>query len=483
MRVVLALESKPKLRRLSQQNAVKVKRAVMEVTEMAASTSPNSLIHPSRIPNRWVQLVAGIIAMMAIANLQYAWTLFTKPIQAHLHVSLVAVQWTITLFVALETWLVPFEGYLVDKIGPRFMLGVGAILVGLGWIGAGRSETISGLYFWYALGGMGAGAVYGGTIGNALKWFPDHRGLCVGLTAGAYGIGTATTISPIAAMLKTSGYQHTFVFWGMVQGVVVLAAALFLAKPPLGWTPPNWKEKEAKIKAKVRTSAVDMTPIEMLRQPSFYVLYLMLTMLAFGGIVVTVQLNPMASSYHVDNVIVAFGMTALVLAITVDRILNGLTRPFWGWVSDHIGRENAIFISFILEAIAVFALLQLIGHPVWFVVLSGLCFFAWGNIYSLFPSITGDLYGNKWATTNYGILYTAKGLATLFAAPGAAWLFAKTGSWTKVFWAMIICDLIAAFMALLWLKPLASRMVKESERVASGASVTPGTPIKARVVA
>ena len=441
----------------------------------------DSLIHPSRIPNRWIQLVAGIIAMMAIANLQYAWTLFTKPIQAHLHVSLVAVQWTITLFVALETWLVPFEGYLVDRIGPRLMLGVGGILVGLGWIGAGKAETISSLYFWYALGGIGAGAVYGGTIGNALKWFPDHRGLCVGLTAGAYGIGTATTVSPIAAMLKTSGYQHTFIVWGIVQGVVVLVAALFLAKPPLGWTPPNWKEKQAKIKARVRTSAVDMTPWQMLTQPSFYVLYLMLTMLAFGGIVVTVQLNPMASSYHVDNVIVAFGMTALVLAITVDRILNGLTRPFWGWVSDHIGRENAIFISFILEAIAVFALLQLIGHPVWFVVLSGLCFFAWGNIYSLFPSITGDLYGNKWATTNYGVLYTAKGLATLFAAPGAAWMFAKTGSWTKVFWAMIICDLIAAFMALLWLKPLAARMVKDSERAASGSNVS--APINARVVA
>jgi OFA family oxalate/formate antiporter-like MFS transporter len=446
---------------------------------MAASSA--SLIHPSRIPNRWIQLIAGIVAMMAIANLQYAWTLFTKPIQAHLHVSLVAVQWTITLFVALETWLVPFEGYLVDKIGPRFMLGVGGILVGLGWIGAGRAETIGNLYFWYALGGVGAGAVYGGTIGNALKWFPDHRGLCVGLTAGAYGIGTATTVSPIAAMLKSSGYQHTFIVWGIIQGVVVLAAALFLAKPPQGWTPPNWKEKEAKIRAKVKTSAVDMTPLEMLRQPSFYVLYLMLTMLAFGGIVVTVQLNPMASSYHVDNVIVAFGMTALVMAITVDRVLNGLTRPFWGWVSDHIGRENAIFISFILEAIAVFALLQLIGHPVWFVVLSGLCFFAWGNIYSLFPSITGDLYGNKWATTNYGVLYTAKGVATLFAAPGAAWLFAKTGSWTKVFWAMIICDLIAAFMALLWLKPLAARVVKNSERAPSLANV--GSPIKARGVA
>jgi MFS transporter, OFA family, oxalate/formate antiporter len=444
-------------------------------------TSPSSLIHPSRIVNRWAQLIAGIIAMMAIANLQYAWTLFTKPIQAHLHVTLVAVQWTITLFVALETWLVPFEGYLVDKIGPRFMLGIGAILVGLGWVGSGRAETIGGLYFWYALGGIGAGAVYGGTIGNALKWFPDYRGLCVGLTAGAYGIGTATTISPIAAMLKTSGYQHTFIFWGIIQGFVVLSCSLFLARPPEGWTPPNWKEKEAKIKAKVRTSAVDMTPWQMLRQPSFYVLYLMLTMLAFGGIVVTVQLNPMASSYHVDNVVVAFGMTALVMAITVDRILNGLTRPFWGWVSDHIGRENAIFISFILEAIAVFALLQLISHPVWFVALSGLCFFAWGNIYSLFPSITGDLFGNKWATTNYGVLYTAKGVATLFAAPGAAWLFAKTGSWNKVFWVMIVCDIVAAFMALLWLKPLARRVVNESERAASTGKM--GAPIKARGVA
>jgi OFA family oxalate/formate antiporter-like MFS transporter len=440
---------------------------------MAASTaSPASLIHPSRIVNRWAQLIAGIVAMMAVANLQYAWTLFTKPIQAHLHVSLEAVQVTFAIFVALETWLVPFEGYLVDRIGPRFMLGAGAVMVGLGWIGAGRAETINSLYFWYGVGGVGAGVVYGGTIGNALKWFPDHRGLCVGLTAGAFGIGTATTISPIAAMLKTSGYQHTFIVWGIIQGFVVLAASLFLARPPVGWTPPNWKEKEAKIKAKVNTSSVEMTPLQMLRQPSFYVIYLMMTMLAFGGLVVTAQLNPMASSYHVDGIVVAFGMTALVLAITVDRLLNGLTRPFWGWVSDHIGRENAIFIAFILEAIAVFALLQLINRPLWFVALSGLCFFAWGNIFSLFPSITGDLYGNKWATTNYGIVYTAKGVAAGFAGPGAAWLFHKTGSWTKVFWAMIVCDVLAAFMALLWLKPLATRVVERSK---SGPSA-PGVP-------
>src|SRR5246127_5618721 len=423
------------------------------------AVSPNTLIHPSRIPNRWVQLIAGIVAMMAIANLQYAWTLFTTPIQQHLHVSLKAVQWTFALFIALETWLVPFEGYLVDRIGPRLMLGIGSIFVALGWVGSGYAETITQLYFWYSIGGIGAGIVYGGTVGNALKWFPDHRGLCVGLTAGAYGIGTASTITPVANMLKISGYQHTFVVWGIIQGIVVLACALFLARPPVGWTPANWAEKAAKIKAKINTSTVNMTPWQMLRQPSFYVIYLMMTMLAFGGLVVTAQLNPMAVSYHVDKVVVAFGMTALVMAITVDRYLNGLTRPFWGWVSDHIGRENTMFIAFSMEAVAVFALLQLISRPVWFIALSGLCFFAWGEIFSLFPSITGDLFGKTWATTNYGIVYTAKGMGALFAGAGAAWLFEKTGSWTKVFWAMIACDLIAAFLALLWLKPVAARTI------------------------
>ncbi len=184
-------------------------------------------------------MIAGIIAMMAIANLQYAWTLFTKPMQSHMHVSLAAIQGIFAVFIGVETWLVPFEGYLVDRIGPRLMLGHGAILVGLSWIFAGQAETLRGLYFWYWLGGIGAGVVYGGTIGNALKWFPDHRGLCVGLTAGAYGIGTALTVSPIANMIKASGYQHTLIVWGIIQGFVVLSAALFLARPPVGWTPPR----------------------------------------------------------------------------------------------------------------------------------------------------------------------------------------------------------------------------------------------------
>ena len=416
-----------------------------------------------RLLNRWVQLFAGLVAMMAIANLQYTWTLFTKPLQAHLNVTLAAVQWTFALFIGLETWLVPFEGYLVDRLGPRLMLALGGVLVGLGWIGAGRADTLYELYFWYGLGGIGAGVVYGGTIGNALKWFPDHRGLCVGLTSGAYGIGTALTVAPIASMMKASGYQHTLITWGMIQGIVVVLAALVLATPPAGWAPPGWKVKEAQAKPKVRVSSVDMTPWQMLHTGSFWVIYLMMTLVAFGGLVVTAQLNPMAVSYHVDSVVVAFGMTALVLAIEVDRVLNGLTRPFWGWVSDHIGRENTMSIAFTLEGLAVFGLLQLIHRPIWFIVLSGLCFFAWGEIFSLFPSITGDLFGKTWATTNYGIVYTAKGLASVFAAPGAAWIFATTGSWVRVFWAMIVCDLLAGIMALVWLKPVAARTIAQAQ--------------------
>ncbi len=437
---------------------------------MADSTHAQ-LIHPSRIVNRWAQLAAGIIAMMAIANLQYAWTLFTTPLKSHFNVTLTAVQFTFFLFVAMETWLVPFEGYLVDRIGPRFMLGLGGVLVGLAWIGSGTAGTLHGLYFWYALGGVGAGVVYGGSIGNALKWFPDHRGLCVGLTAGAYGIGTAVTVAPIAKMIKASGYQHTFVTWGIIQGIVVLAAALFMAKPPVDWAPPGWKEKEAKQREKVRSSVIDLTPMQMVRTGSFWVIYLMMTMVAFGGLVVTAQLKPMAKSYHVDQIIMFGGMSALVIAIEIDRILNGVTRPFWGWVSDHIGRENTMFIAFMAEALAVFGLLHLIHRPVWFIMLSGLCFFAWGEIFSLFPAITGDLFGKKWATTNYGIVYTAKGLASLFAGPGAAWLFTRTGSWFKVFWAMIACDVCAALLALFWLKPVAGRTIAQTDEMAASAAV------------
>ncbi len=427
---------------------------------MAASTVPGPHVEP-RVVNRWLQLIAGVVAMMAIANLQYAWTLFTTPLTKSMHSTLAAVQVAFAAFVLCETWLVPFEGYLVDRLGPRLVIGIGGILVGLGWIGAGYATTLNQLYIWYALGGIGCGAVYGGCMGNSLKWFPDHRGLCAGFTAGAYGMGTALTVAPIAKMMKVSGYQHTFVTWGIIQGILVIVAAMFIVAPPKGWKPPNW----AQATSKVRASTYDMTHWEMMKQPSFYVIYIMMTLVAFGGLVVTAQIKPIAIFYHVDQVVVAWGMSALVLAIELDRVLNGLCRPFWGLVSDHIGRENTMFIAFLSQALAVLGLIALISHPLWFIIMTGFCFFGWGEIFSLFPSIVGDLFGKKWATTNYGIVYTAKGTASIFAGPVAAMASVKTGSWMSIFWVMIGCNFVAALLALFWLKPVAITTIERATKM------------------
>jgi OFA family oxalate/formate antiporter-like MFS transporter len=428
---------------------------------------------PAAAVNRWWQMVAAVIAMMAIANLQYAWTLFTTPLTQSLSASLAAVQVAFAAFVLAETWLVPFEGALVDHFGPRVIIMAGGVLVGLGWIGSGLTSSLGGLYFWYILGGIGAGAVYGACIGHALKWFPDHRGMCAGFVAGAYGIGTAVTVAPIAAMMKSSGYAHTFVVWGFIQGITVLVMGLFIIRPPAGWAPAGWAEKEATIRARINTSAVDMHPGQMVKQGSFWVIYLMMTLMAFTGLVITAQVNPIAKFYHVDKVVVAFGLTALVLAIQIERILNGVTRPFWGWVSDHIGREVTMFIAFGLQSLTIIALLQLIHRPVWFVILSGLAFFSWGEIFSLFPSVTADLFGRKFATTNYGIVYTAKGLASIFAGPVAALAKSATGSWIPVFWAMVICSAVDAVLALVLLKPLARRTVQATLKLAGAGPQRP----------
>ena len=426
---------------------------------------------PGRTVNRWLQLTACVIAMAAIANLQYAWTLFTIPLTKSLNATLTAVQLAFTLFVLAETWLVPVEGYLIDRLGAKRVVTAGSVLVGAGWIGSGLTHSLAGLYFWYTLGGVGAGAVYGASIGMALKWFPDRRGLATGLAAGAYGAGTALTILPIQNMIESSGYQSAFILWGAIQGVIVLVVAQFMLAPPAGWRPAGWVPPAAGASG-VAQSQISRTPWEMLRTPTFWILYVMMTMVAFGGLMVTAQLRPIAAIYGLDKTVVWFGISALGLALLLDRIVNGITRPFWGWVSDHIGRYNTMAITFFLEAVAIFALLQVIDRPVWFVVLSGFVFFAWGNIYSLFPAAIGDLFGPKYATTNYGLQYTAKGTAAIFAGVGAAWLVGVTGSWTPVFWVAIGCDLVAAGLAFFWLRPLATQMTSpnaERERRGVGA--------------
>jgi OFA family oxalate/formate antiporter-like MFS transporter len=416
---------------------------------------------------RWPKLIAGMIAMMAIANLQYAWTLFTTDLTKSMHARLDAVQWTLTFFIIAQTVLFPINAYLVDRLGPRLIVTMASLLVAVGWIGAGRVNSLPALYAVYAIGGVGAGAVYGGCVGVAMKWFPDRRGLCVGVVAGSYGFGTALTARPIAYLIEHNGYRTAFIVFGAIQGLVVLMAAQFLRMPPVGWLPFGWEVIKAKVQRKVQQSSRDYTPGEMLRSGSFYLLYLMMTLVTASGLMLTAQLKPIGVTYSYDKYALFGGFTVLTLTLSLNQVLNGSARPFFGWVSDRIGRYDTMAIVFVMEAITITVLTLVVARPFWFIVISALMFFAWGDIYSLFPAAIADIFGSKHATTNYGIQYTAKGIGSILGVPGAAWLALKVHSWVPVFWAAVACNVAAAALALIWLKPRVTRLIKEQAKMLS----------------
>jgi len=409
-------------------------------------------------------LIFGIICMVMIANLQYGWTLFVTPIDQKYHWGRAAIQVAFTIFVLTETWLVPIEGYLIDKFGPRVMICGSGFLVGIAWMINAYADSLALLYLAAAIGGIGAGVVYGGSVGNALKWFPDRRGLAAGLTAAGFGAGSALTVVPIANMIASSGYEAAFWWFGIGQGIVVMLVALLLRAPEAG-------EVVAPAAPAVQQTRRDYSPSEVLAplatrdfyKSPFFIMYLMFVMVGAGGLMAIAQLAPIANDYKIAGVPVSIlGLTlpALTFALTIDRVLNGVCRPFFGWVSDQIGRENTMFIAFFLEGIGIYALLYFASNPFLFVILSGLVFFAWGEIYSLFPATCTDIYGRKFATTNYGMLYTAKGTASLLV-PLANVLTSATGSWHAVFYVAAILNIIAAVMALAVLRPMRLRAMAQ----------------------
>jgi OFA family oxalate/formate antiporter-like MFS transporter len=415
---------------------------------------------------RWIQLVAGITCMVMIANLQYGWTLFVGPIDQKYSWGLAAIQVAFTIFVLTETWLVPIEGYLIDRFGPRIMISASGILVAVAWVINSIADSLFMLYVGAAIGGIGAGVIYGGAVGNALKWFPDRRGLAAGLTAAGFGAGSALTVIPIANMIQSSGYEAAFLWFGLGQGLVVMLVGLLLRAPEAG-------EVAVPAAPAIMQTRRDYTPSETLKSPPFWVMYAMFVMVGSGGLMAVAQLAPIARDFNVDKIPVSIlGLTlpALTFALTIDRVLNGVCRPFFGWVSDHIGRENTMFIAFLLEGIGIYALLLFGTNPVAFVLLSGMVFFAWGEIYSLFPATCTDIYGRKFATTNYGMLYTAKGTAALLV-PLANVLTNATGSWQAVFYVSAVLNIAAALMAMFVLKPMRMRTIA---RAASPAAATAG---------
>src|SRR5438477_9515455 len=410
--------------------------------------------------NRWVQLVAGVVCMVMIANLQYGWTYFVDPIDARYHWGRTSIQIAFTIFVATETWLVPIEGWFVDRFGPRIVVMFGGAVVALAWTLNSFASSLPALYVAAAVAGVGAGAVYGTCVGNALKWFADRRGFAAGLTAAGFGAGAAATVVPIIAVIKTYGYDRAFLWFGLVQGAVILVLSQLLKAPLPGQAPPAAR--------KVRRGARDYRPMEMLRTPLFWVLYVVFVLVAASGLVVTAQVAPIARDYKIANVPVNFlfiSSTVLVMAGIVDNILNGLARPTFGWVSDHIGRENTMAIVFMCGAGAYWAL-GTIGNTPWaFIATAGLVYFTWGEIYSLFPAICTDVYGPKYATTNAGLLYTAKGTAS-FLVPAASWLQSSTGSWHAVFVVAAVTNVVVGASALLIVKPLRAAWALQPSTVA-----------------
>jgi MFS transporter, OFA family, oxalate/formate antiporter len=418
---------------------------------MSVATVPTS---SSALANRWVQLVLGVIAMMAISSPQYVWTLFTGPLNATLGTKLSDLQYTFSLLIILQTFFSPFQAYLVDRFGPKLLISVGALMAGGSWVLAAQAQSLTMLYITYGvIGGIGTGIIYIGIIGLMVRWFPDRRGLATGLAAAGYGFGAVFTSIPIGNMIKSVGYEHTLLVWGIAQAIVGFVAALGLRAPPEGYVPDGYDPATVQTEMQSRRS---YAPVEMLGNPIFWLLFIMMTMMSTSGLMVVSNVGPFANEFKVANVLV-FGTAALGLSLTLSRITNGLTRPFFGWVSDHIGRENTMALAFSLEAAAILVLFAFIDNPTMFVVLTGIVFFGWGEIFSLFPSTLTDTFGPKYAATNYGFLYIAQGVGSFLGGPMAARLHEWTGGWTAVFVLVACLDALTAILAIAVLKSMRRR--------------------------
>jgi OFA family oxalate/formate antiporter-like MFS transporter len=404
--------------------------------------------------NRWVQLVLGILCMAMIANLQYGWTVFVDPMHDKMGWTKAAIQVAFSIFVLTETWLVPVEGWAMDKFGPRPVVMFGAVLVAAAWVMNSKAGSLEMLYFAAVVAGVGAGCVYGTCVGNALKLFPDKRGLAAGLTAAGFGAGAAITIIPISNMVKTGGYQQAFFTFGLLQGAVILVLALFLVRAPL--------KAVAGAANKVNPlTQHNYTPKEMLKTPVFWLLYLCFVLVAAGGIIAAAQVAPIAKDYGVAALpIDVFGATMplLTLVLVIDNLCNGFTRPLTGWISDKLGRENTMLLVFTGEGVAILGLMQFGHSALGFMIFAPMIFLCWGEIFSIFPAVSCDTFGTKFAAANNGFLYTAKGTASLLV-PLASVLTASTGSWVAVLWVAAIMSIVAALLSKFVICPLRKKMI------------------------
>jgi len=371
--------------------------------------------------------------MILIGNLQYSWTLFVKPMCLATGWKFSQVQWGFTFFIALGTWAMPLSGWLIDRLGPRAFIALAGVLCGAGWAGMAYAGHLTTFYALYSIAGLGVAFAYCGSMAIALKWFPDKRGLAAGLITAGFGSGAAVFNPIFAQMIRSTNYRDTLLYTGVAQGLLILVACVFLQDPPKGAVPVA-----TPAKPRVRRHSEEFTGWEMLKAPQFYLLYMMMLMMGIGGLMATAQVAPVAGSFGVSA-------TALAVALSLNPLANGGGRIFWGWISDHVGRERTMFGAFLLQALFLMSVVA-VGRrgERWFVLAMVLVFFTWGELYVLFPAVLTDLFGARHAATNYSILYSTKGVASILAGGLAAQLFERTGSWNYAFYGSAVLALAAA---------------------------------------
>jgi OFA family oxalate/formate antiporter-like MFS transporter len=404
---------------------------------------------------RWGQLVFGVICMVLIANLQYSWTLFVNPIKDAHGWSIASIQLAFSIFIALETWLTPIEGWIVDSLGarrgPKLMVAFGGLTVGLGWVLNAYAQSLTTLYLGAVISGIGGGAIYATCVGQAVKWFPDRRGLAVGLTAAGYGAGAAVSVVPIREVIASHGYEAAFLWFGIIQGGVIFILAWLLRAPDPG-------ELAGAAAPKVAQTAKSYTPAQVLMSPVFWLLYVMFVIVSASGLMATAQIAPIAKDFGIADTVVFWGATTLSAALIIDNLANGGARPLFGWISDIIGREYTMAVAFGLGGVAYWLLGSFGYAPIGFVIFAALIFLTWGEIFSLFPSTSTDTFGAKYATVNLSLLYTAKGTSA-FLVPLANVIKDATGGWHMVFVATAIMNFVVVALALVVLKPMRARFL------------------------
>ena len=426
---------------------------IQNTAAVASARAPAIGLAAKARSHRWLQLAFGVVCMAMIANLQYGWTLFVNPLEAKNHWGLTSIQLAFSIFVIVETWLVPVEGWLVDRFGPRPVIAGGAVLAALGWVINAYASSIAELYAAAVVSGLGAGCVYGTCVGNALKWFPDKRGLAAGITAAGFGAGAALTVIPIANMIQSSGYQQTFLVFGILQGVVIFALALFMTRPiaPSGVV----------AAPRIVTTKVDYTTAQMVKTPVFWLTYLLFVAVAAGGLLATAQIGPIAKDYGLGKLPINFlglvTLPLLTLTLSIDNLANGFTRPLCGFISDRLGRENTMLLVFVGEGLALLGLMKFGHDPIAFITFAALIFLFWGEIYSIFPALCADTFGVKNAAANAGTLYTAKGTAALIVPLGS--FLSVGGNWDRVFIVTAAISIAAGLAAKLLLAPMRARKI------------------------